>query len=69
MMMKKRKGIFQKHNIQQWDVLVNIVAENFNEIMAGTVTEPQNKHIQEAEKMAYEELKPNYISELISRYK
>ena len=69
MMMKKRKGIFQKHNIQQWDVLVNIVAENFNEIMAGTVTEPQNKHIQEAEKMAYEELKPNYLSELISRYK
>ena len=29
----------------------------------------QNKDIQEAEEMAYEELKPNYLSQLISRYK
>ena len=29
----------------------------------------QNKDIQKAEEMAYEELKPNYLSQLISRYK
>ena len=33
------------------------------------MAEHQNKDIQEAEEMAYEELKPNYLSQLISRYK
>ena len=28
----------KKHYIQQWDVLGNIEAENFNEIVAGTVS-------------------------------
>ena len=52
---------------------MNIEAENlqdiFNETMEETLTDHQNKAIQEAEEMAYEELKPNYLSQLISRYK
>ena len=63
----------KKHKIRPWDVLVNIAAENlqdaFNETVAETLAEYQNKDIQEAEEMAYEELEPNYISQLISRYK
>ena len=63
----------KKHKIPPWDVLVNIVADNlqdaFNETVEETVAEHQNKDIQEAEEMTYEELKPKYISELISRYK
>ena len=63
----------KKHNIQPWDVPATIVAENlqdtFSETVEGTVTEHQNKDIQEAEKTAYEELKPDYLSELISHYK
>ena len=34
-----------------------------------TLAEHQNKDIQEAEEMAHEEWKPNYLSHLISRYK
>ena len=52
---------------------MNTVAENlqdtFNETVEETVAEHQNKDIQETEEMAYEELKPNCLSELISRYK
>ena len=33
------------------------------------MAEHQNKDIQEAEEMAYEELKPNYLSQLKSRCK
>ena len=59
----------KKHTILPWDVLVNIAAENLHETMEETLAEHQNKDIQEAEEMAYEELKPNYLSHLISRYK
>ena len=63
----------KKHKIRPWDVLVNIAAENlqdtFNETVEETLAGHQNKDIQEAEEMAYEELKPNYLSILISRYK
>ena len=63
----------KKHKIRPWDVLVNIAAENLQNTLNGTVEETlaghQNKDIQEAEEMAYEELKPNYLSQLISRYK
>ena len=66
---RKRK----KHKIRSWDILVNIAAENlqdtFNETVEETFSQHQNKDIQEAEAMAYEELKPNYLSQLISRYK
>ena len=63
----------KKHKVRPWDVLVNVVAENlqdiFNETVEITVAEHQNKDIQEAEEMAYQELKPNQLSELIFRYK
>ena len=52
---------------------MNIATDNlqdtFNETVEETLAEHQNKDIQEAEEMAYEELKPNYLSQLISRYK
>ena len=52
---------------------MNIAADNlqdtFNETMEETLAKHQNKDIQEAEEMAYEELKPNYFSRLISSYK
>ena len=63
----------KKHKIRPWDALVNIVADNLQDTLSETVEETlaehQNKNIQEAEEMAYEELKPNYLSQLISRYK
>ena len=63
----------KRHKIRPWDVLVTIAADNlqdtFNETVAETLAEHQNKDIQEAEEIAYEELKPNYLSQLISRYK
>ena len=62
----------KKHKIRPWDVLVTIAADlqdTFNETVEVTLAEHQNKDIQEAEEMAYEELKPNYLSQLISRYK
>ena len=52
---------------------MNIAADNlqdtFNKTEEETLADHQNKDIQEAEEMAYEELKPNYLSQLISRYK
>ena len=52
---------------------MNIAAENlqdtFNETVEETLAELQIKDIQEAEEMAYEELKPDYLLQLISRYK
>ena len=36
--------------------------DTFNETVEETLAEHQNKDIQEAEEMAYEELKPNYLS-------
>ena len=63
----------EKHKIRSWDALVNIVADNlqdtFNDTVEETLAEHQNKNIQKAEEMAYEEPKPNYLSQLISRYK
>ena len=59
----------KKHKIRPWDVLVNKAAENlqdtFNETVEETLAEHQNKDIQEAEEMAYEELKPNNLSQHI----
>ena len=63
----------KRHKIRPWDVLLNIAADNlqdtFNETVEETLTEHQSKDIQEADEIAYEELKPNYLSQLISRYK
>ena len=62
----------KKHKIRPWDALMNIAADNlqdtFNDTVEETLAEHQNKDIQEAEEMAYEELKPNCLSQLISRY-
>ena len=54
----------KKYKIRPWYVLVNIAAENrhFNATVEETLAGHQNKDIQEAEEMAYEELKPNYLS-------
>ena len=58
----------KKHKIRPWDVLVNIAAENlqdtFNEIVEETLAGRQNKDIQEAEEMTYEELKPTIFHSL-----
>ena len=43
--------------------------DTFNETVQETLADHQNKDTQEAEEMVYEELKPNYLSQLISRYK
>ena len=62
----------KRHKIRAWDVLVNIKAENLQDTFNETeeaVAEHQNMDIREAEEMAYEELKPHYLSELISRFK
>ena len=63
----------KRHKIRPWDVLVNIAADNlqdtFNETVEETLAEHQNKDLQEAEEIAYEELKPNYLSQLKARYK
>ena len=63
----------KKHKIRPWGVVVNIAAENlqdtFNETVEETLAGHQNKDIQDAEEMTYEELKPNYLSQLIFRYK
>ena len=52
---------------------MNTAADNlqdiFNETVEETLAEHQNKDIQDAEEIAYEEMKPNYLSQLISRYK
>ena len=63
----------KKHKIRPWDVLVNIAADNlqdtFNETVEETLAEHRNKDIQKAEEMGNEELKPNHLSQLISRFK
>ena len=59
----------KQHKIRPWDTVARNLQDTFNETVEGTVAEHQNKDIQEAEEMAYEELKPNYLSEVISRYK
>ena len=52
---------------------MNTAADNlqdiFNETGEETLAEHQNKDIQDAEEIAYEEMKPNYLSQLISHYK
>ena len=52
---------------------MNIAADNlqdtFNETVEETLAEYQNKDIHEAAEMAYEEVKPNYLSQLIFSFK
>ena len=59
--------------IRPWDVLINITSENmqnrFNETVEKTLEESPGTDIQKAEEIAYDELKPKYLSDIISRYK
>ena len=59
--------------IRPWDVLMNITSENmqerFNEAVEKTLEENPGTDIQEAEKIAYHDLKPKYLSDFISCYK
>ena len=57
--------------IQPWDVLMNTTSENMrdNETVEKTLEESPGTDVQKAEEIAYDELKPKYLSDLISRYK
>ena len=63
----------EPQKIKPWDVLMNITADKmqdiFNEMVEKTLHENPGKDVQEAEKIAYDELKPKYLSEFVSRYK
>ena len=52
---------------------MNTTSENmqdkFNETVEKTLEEYPGTDIQKAEKIAYDELKPKYLSDIISRYK
>ena len=43
--------------------------DRFNEKVERTLKESAGTDIQEAEEIAYDELKPKYLSDFISRYK
>ena len=53
--------------IRPWDVLMNITSENmqerFNEAVEKTLEENPGTDIQKAEKTAYHDLKPKYLSD------
>ena len=59
--------------IRPWDMLINITSDNmqdrFNETVEKTLEEYPGTDIQKAEEVAYDKLKPKYLSDIISRYK
>ena len=59
--------------IQPWDMLMDITSDNmqdrFNETVEKTLEEYPGTDIQKAEEVAYDKLKPKYLSDIISRYK
>ena len=59
--------------IRPWDMLMNTTSENmqdkFNETVEKMLEEYPGTDIQKAEEIAYDELKPKYLSDVISRYK
>ena len=59
--------------IRPRDMLMNTTSENmqnkFNETVEKTLEEYPGTDIQKAEEIAYDELKPKYLSDIISRYK
>ena len=63
----------EHHKIKPWDVLMDITTykmqETFNETVEKALHENPGKDLQEAEEIAYDELKPKYLSEFVSRYK
>ena len=63
----------EHQQIKPWDVLMGITTEKmqdtFNETVEKALHENPGKDVQEAEEIAYDELKPKYLSEFVSRYK
>ena len=63
----------EPQKIKPWDVLMNITTDKmqdtFNETVEKALHENPGKDVQEAEEIAYDELKPKYLSEFVSRYK
>ena len=63
----------EPQKIKPWDVLMDITTDKmqdtFNETVEKALHENPSKDLQEAEEIAYDELKPKYLSEFVSRYK
>ena len=63
----------EPQKIKPWDVLMGITTDKmqdtFNETVEKALHENPGKDIQDAEEIAYDELRPKYLSEFVSRYK
>ena len=63
----------EHQKIKPWDVLMGVTTDKmqdtFNETVEKALHENPGKDEQEAEEIAYDELKPKYLSEFVSRYK
>ena len=63
----------EPQKIKPWDVLMGVtkdkMQDTFNETVEKALHENPGKDVQEAEEIAYDELKPKYLSEFVSRYK
>ena len=63
----------EPQKIKPWDVLMGVtkdkMQDTFNETVEKALHENPGKDAQEAEEIAYDELKPKYLSEFVSRYK
>ena len=60
----------EPQKIKPWDVLMNITTDKmqdiFNETVEKALHENPGKDVQEAEEIAYDELKPKYLSEYLT---
>ena len=63
----------EPQKIKPWNVLMGVTTDKmqdtFNETVEKVLHENPGKGVQEAEEIAYDELKPKYLSEFVSRYK
>ena len=63
----------EPQKIKPWDALMGVTTDKmqdtFNETVEKALHENPGKDVQEAEEIAYDELKPKYLSEFVSRYK
>ena len=60
----------EPQKIKPWDVLMNITTDKMQDTFNETAMhEHPGKDLQEAEEIAYDELKSKYLSEFVSRYK
>ena len=50
------------------DITTDKMQDTFNESVEKALQENPGKDLQEAEEIAYDELKPKYLSEFVSRY-